>query len=74
LLQFLLQERIKEVSATVLKVDGVKPLAEIDIVYLSTPFIPLSNLQRPLKQGDIVKLRVEKVDPRNDILRLEQFA
>lgn len=77
LLKYLQQEQIKEIDATVLKTDGNRPLAELAIINSSFYFTPLelpvtAARNKALKPGDKVKLMIEKIDPRNEVLRLKQ--
>jgi exoribonuclease-2 len=72
--KYLVQENIKELPGTVVRVDGPKPLVELDL--FASTFLFRSNRYAPgggsLRVGDRVILRVEKVDPRNDDLHLQE--
>ena len=60
LLQFIKQEGIKTLGATVMRADGAKPLAEVDAVYSIFPFL---NSGKALKPGMRIELEVERVQP-----------
>ncbi len=69
LLKYLLQESIKEIDAVVVKVDGAKPLIELQGLGLMTL---LNNARKGLRPGDRLRLRITSVDPRRDILVLAE--
>lgn len=78
LLHYLKQENIKELEGLVTRIDGLKPLAEVSVIFSVLPFTPLKpkkNYSDPssVKLGDVVKLRIERLDPRDDLIRLVQL-
>ena len=77
LLKYLAQEKISEINATIVRVDGPKPLAELDIIYSISPFHPQPALPSDSKQarghlGRKVLLKVTNVDPQYDSLVLHE--
>jgi exoribonuclease II len=79
LLKYLLQKDIREIDAVIVRVDGVKPLAELDVLYALFPFYPntdkgqyVPNNRKNL--GKKIKLRVEHVNPRTQTLTLREIA
>ncbi len=75
LLLYILQENITEFDATVVKIDGVKPLAELDRIFILSPFTPVAGKGGEAKKmGDKVRLRVEVCNPRRGALVLREIA
>ncbi|MBL7661353.1 RNB domain-containing ribonuclease [bacterium] len=75
LLQYLRQERIREIQATVVRTDGVRPLAELDQICTIIPFEPVDFVRgKPSskKLGEVVTLVFEDINPRKDILRTKE--
>ncbi len=77
LLKFLVQGGIRELGATVIKTDLARPLAELDTLYILQTFLPpgykndrrVKTTKRP---GDRVLLKVDKIDPRRDVILLSE--
>lgn len=75
LYKYLIQEKIRQLEGTVVRIDGTKPLVELDL--FATTFIFRSHRHTPggggsLKVGDRVVVRVERIDPRQDDLVLQE--
>jgi exoribonuclease II len=73
LLKYLQQENIRELNAIVTKIDGPKPLAELDKIFMLNPFHKADNRKQKLKLGEKIKLRIEKLNPLHDQLRLVEL-
>lgn len=71
LLKYLMQERIKEITGTVVRNEGPKQLVELDIIYTLYPFVSANKEKKQL--GEVVRLKIEKIDPRNDRLLLSEL-
>jgi exoribonuclease II len=79
LLKYLLQNNIREIDAVIVRVDGTKPIAEIDVLFGLFPFHPntekgqyVPNNRKNL--GKKIKLRVEHINPRTQTLTLREIA
>jgi len=77
LLKYLAQEKIKELDAVVVKVDGPKPLAELDRLHMIYPFHQKQKRQKSEPNfshevGNEIRLRVDSLDPRTDTLVLRE--
>lgn len=73
LLKYLEQEKLRYLNATVIRADGPKPLAEVEILYSLLFFRPgtLPNGNpRPVKPGEQIRLEIQQLDPRRDIITL----
>ena len=71
LMQYLQQQRIRELTGTVMKLDGPRPLAEIDELRTFFTFQTKDQTARgKLRLGDRVKIRVEAINPRKDSMTL----
>lgn len=77
LLRYLMQENISELDAVILKTDGHRPLAELGIIRSIYPFTPIEeppgdkNSWRA-RIGQTVKLQIENIDPRSDLIVLKE--
>ena len=79
LLKYLVQENITEIKGTIVRVDGPKPLAELDIIYSLFPFHPQSALPDNPQQarghlGRKVVLKVTNINPQSDSLVLHEVG
>jgi len=79
LLKYLQQEKVQQIEGTVIKVDTPRPLAELGIIYTLHSFHPYGYKQdrqtkTKKKVGDRVKLKVENIDPRRDVLVLGEIS
>lgn len=77
LLKYLIQEKIKEIEAVIVRTDGPRPLAELDILHSLYPFHPLArkNDVGAVSEKDLgrrVTLRVDSIYPRNQTLVLTE--
>jgi exoribonuclease-2 len=76
LLKYLKQEQISRIEAIVIKTDGPKPLAELDRIFMLSPFHPLSDMRSPdvarKRRGERILLRIDSLDPRADSLVLRE--
>lgn len=77
LLKYLAQEKIREINAVVVKIDGPKPLAELEKLCMIYPFHPKQKKQKSEQRskyelGDAIKLRVDSLNPRSDTLVLRE--
>ncbi len=77
LLKYLAQEKIKEISAVVVKIDGPKPLAELEGLFMIYPFHSKQKRQKSEARsrheiGDAIRLRVDSLNPRSDTLVLRE--
>lgn len=75
LLKYLKQEKLKYLEGTVVKIDGPKPLAELTLTRTLVPFTPLNfsptgKKRRQKNLGQHVLLKIDKLEPRREILRL----
>ena len=78
LLKFIEQEKLKFLNGTIVKIDGPKPIAEVEILFSLFPFHPLNsiNLEVPEAReilGKKVKLKIEKLSAINDRLVLKEM-
>ncbi|MCC6220987.1 MAG: RNB domain-containing ribonuclease [Deltaproteobacteria bacterium] len=79
LLKYLQQERISEICGTVVKISGKRPLAELDILHSLQPFTPVgsnrsSRSGAPKCLGELVRLKIQHIDPREDSLVLMEMS
>lgn len=58
----------KKIKGTVVRVDMKNPYVELEEVYIQVPF----RNNKAVKLGDVVTLKISKVDPRHDYVRLEE--
>jgi len=77
--KYIVQEKIKEFGATIVRVDGPKPLAELDTLIINVPFFSLGykrgdNSSLAKRLGERIRLRVDEVNPRREILRLSEIG
>lgn len=61
-------ERNNTIKAIVLRTDLKNPLVEVDEVFINA----LVKVNKPVKVGDEIHIRIAAVDPRSDYLKLEQ--
>ncbi|MCB0322273.1 MAG: RNB domain-containing ribonuclease [Bdellovibrionales bacterium] len=78
LLKYLQQEGLKELRGTVIKTDGPRPLAELELLHMLYPFHQAerrgkTSTSKPHQVGDVVRLRIDSIDPRNDTLVLREL-
>ena len=78
LLKYLIQEKYKEIEGTVMKTDSMRPLAELDKLFVMWPYDPqkskrIAPYQITTRPGERVKLRIEKIDPKSLTLRLVEM-
>ncbi|HQH25754.1 MAG TPA: RNB domain-containing ribonuclease [Oligoflexia bacterium] len=78
LLKYLLQERIKEINGVIVRVDGLKPMAELDGICALFPFFPAGgrNAANTFTRKDLgrrVRLQIENINPRNQTLILREM-
>ncbi|MFN8391447.1 MAG: RNB domain-containing ribonuclease [Bdellovibrionota bacterium] len=76
LLRYLVQENIRELDALIIKTDGPKPLAELDQLFMMSPFHPASDMKDTesarKRRGERIRLRIDSIDPRADSLVLRE--
>lgn len=70
LLRYFQQEKIQHFDATVVRIDGPKPLAELEVSRTLIPFSPRGKK----KLGDFVRLKAEKISPRAEVMRLVEIS
>lgn len=65
LLKYLMQETIRKIQGVIVRNDGLKPLAELEIIYSLFPFFPAKNTSsnNRLELGKKILLSVEKINP-----------
>lgn len=75
LLKYLQQEKISTIKAVLIKVDGPRPLAEIDILFSLQPFHPIEKYSDSGAKylGKELLLRLDAVDPRKEYLVLREI-
>ncbi len=77
LLRYLEQEKVSELDGMVMRIEGHKPLAELDILFTVVPFnagAKGSPAERAgLHLGDKIRLHIEELNPRKDILILKRI-
>ena len=71
LIKYLVQEKIRELEATIIKLDNPRPLVEVDIIRSFFPFHRAQGVQH--KIGDVIRLKIESIDPRNEVLLLKEI-
>ncbi len=79
LLKYLRQEKVDELDAVVVRTDLQKPLAEIDRIFTLEQFYPPGfkqdrSTRTKRKPGDRVRLRVDQIDPRRNMLSLADLG
>ncbi|MCC6933418.1 MAG: RNB domain-containing ribonuclease [Deltaproteobacteria bacterium] len=77
LLKYLLQEKFTKISGVVLKTDSLRPLVELDTLFMIWPYDPLPQkrvkaYQVTTKPGERVNLNIVKIDPPSLTLRLQE--
>lgn len=76
LLKYLKQEKITSLGGTIMKVDGPKPLVELDTVMLIAPFHVLGDSKNTevlrKRRGERIRVRIDSLDPRSDSLVLRE--
>ena len=70
LLQYISQQKIRTVQGIVMKTDGARPLAEIDVTHSLFTFHVAQGAS--VKPGDRVTLEIQSINPRKDSLVLRQ--
>ncbi len=78
LLKYLIENGIRELDATILKVEGPKPLAEVEVIFSIAPFVPLGD-KRDVQQlrkrlGSRIRLAIDAIDARRDQFSLREIA
>jgi exoribonuclease-2 len=79
LFTYLKRQKCKEIDGIVIRTEGARPLAEIDITFSTLPFYPsgfshgtqVSCKKRP---GDKIRLKIERNDPRTLSLKLVEIG
>jgi exoribonuclease-2 len=74
LLKYLQQEKIHKIEACIVRIDGPKPLAELDILFALYPFIPLERQISKEALGRKVRLKIERINPHDQTLMLKQIS
>lgn len=76
LLKYLVQQSIQEIGAVILRVDGIRPLAELDFIHSIYPFnVKKDGSSGGAKKEDLgrrLKLRIEHIDPRTLSISLKE--
>ena len=77
LLKYLIQEKVKLIEGTVMKTDSLRPLAELDTLFLIWPYEPLEKkkvgpYRITTNPGERVLLKIAKIDPSSVTLRLQE--
>ena len=70
LLTYLQQNNISKIQGTVVRIEGPKPLVELDNLYFISQFFPLKKGE--LRLGDRVSIKVDQIAPRTDRLKLNE--
>jgi len=73
LLKYIKQEKLETLTGTVVRLDGPKPLAHVDIMFYAMPFHVREGVQdrsKAYELGQEIELHIDQVDPRKEILRL----
>ena len=78
LLKYLIENGIRELDATILKVEGPRPLAEVEVIFMIAPFVPLGD-KRDVQQlrkrlGSRVRIAIDNIDARRDVFSLREVA
>lgn len=74
LMKYIEQEKLTEIEGTIVRVDGVRPLVELDVVrHLSSFSSEKSNLRDPARLGERIRLRIVKNDPQGEQLFLSEI-
>jgi exoribonuclease-2 len=75
LLKYLQQEGLKTINAVLIKVDGPRPLAELDILFSLQPFHPIEKYSDTGSKylGKELLLRIDAIDPRKEYLVLREI-
>ena len=78
LLKYLVENGIRELDATILKVEGPKPLAEVEVIFTIAPFVPHGD-KRDMQQlrkrlGSRIRLAIDAIDARRDQFSLREIA
>ena len=82
LLRYLEQEKITELDGMVMRIEGHKPLAELDVIFTVAPFNAgakgTGQKGNPadrtgLHLGDKIRLRIEELNPKKDTLILKRI-
>lgn len=77
LLKYIEQLKISEIKGTVVKLDGPRPLVELDGLTSIFSFMPdkkLDNFQTRLKLGDVINLKITKLIPHKDKFYLQEVS
>jgi exoribonuclease-2 len=72
--RFLMQEGITHLPAVVVRVDGPKPLAELEVIYTLSTFVPMRREggAHGLKVGQRVNLKIQEIHPRRELFLLSE--
>jgi exoribonuclease II len=74
ILQYLKQEKLSQLEATVLRMDGMKPLCEVDRLLSVFPFYPKDEASKSmLKPGAKIVLSIESLNPQREQLVLREI-
>jgi len=78
LLKYLQQEKISSLEATIVKIDGPKPIAEVEKLFSLFAFHPLNAIDLHAPEaleilGKQITLKIEKLNPMNDRFVLKEI-
>jgi hypothetical protein len=65
------QEKYKGFTGTIVRVDGARPLIELDNLYSIFTFNPAKEVN-PSRLGENIRLVITKLDPQNEKLYLDE--
>lgn len=71
LLKYMEQEKYKGFTGTIVRVDGARPLIELDNLYSIFTFNPAKEVG-PSRLGENIRLVITKLDPQNEKLYLDE--
>ena len=74
-LKYLVQERIRDLTAVVVRTGGQKPLCEVEPGNWLFPFNPAGRERSTAGQyylGQPIKLAIASINPRHDVLTLNE--
>ncbi len=71
LLKYMEQEKFKSFSGTIIRVDGARPLIELDDLYCIFTFNPATEVNST-RLGEKIKVTITKLDPQNEKLYLSE--
>lgn len=75
LLRYFQQEKTRELDAVVLRTEGLKPLLLLDQTFSIHPFHPAGQRgDGSLRAGARIRVALERIDPRKDLLTLREIS